>query len=414
MASLAPLTALAPRFSNLQTLRIVQLSGKDESIEPLKAFITRHRSSSPTTAAAISNPLALNYWTNLQRLDLTLYQGMIDWHLIPRRSLVDLRFSIQSLCAPFEPSELLRPCARLETLHILDLEATSLSWLIHPSTPPAASTTPPPPLPRLHSLGLGGTIAGLIPSLAIAVDVFSERLLSLTLSLQQASVREQRPDRVIFTGNNRITLQKPLPNLIELVLRDKALFELNARVLADDQCPSLRVLDLGVDAERSGPGCTELGVGWTVKWIKVRNVFKRIQAWKRNNNNNNNNHTTKGGAGENENENEEEGPLEELRLRGFFSLTSAGLVDIIRPFKHLKRLYLGEARYIVDYSTRNSHTPNTLVSDICQGHTALTFFQATRWQVEGLHDPLPPGLELSLTGYNSFFEQIDEQEVVPL
>ncbi|KAF9290684.1 hypothetical protein BGZ68_006399 [Mortierella alpina] len=429
MSSLAPLTALAPHFSKLQSLRILQVSGKNESIEPLNAFTTRHRSShriselrdlsfvnlafsslyhpligttdpitttTTTTTTTISSQLALNHWTNLQRLDLTLYQGIVDWHLIPRRSLVDLRFSIQSMSTPFEPSELLRPCARLETLHILNLEKSSLTWLKNQPAQPAIAL-----LPRLHTLGLGGTITGLIPSLAIAVDVFSERLLSLTISLQQEKLQgdqqqQQRPERIIFTGNNRIMFQQPLPNLTELVLRDHALFELNAMVLTGDQCPSLRILDLGVNAERSGPGCTEMGVGWTVKWIKFRNVFRRIQARKEKNSN----------AKE-----DDDDTLEELRIRGFFCLPSVGLVDIIRPFKRLKRLYLGEARYLLD---RNSTVTNTWVSDIVQGHKDLTFLQATQSQMEGWKDTLPPGLELSLTGYNSLFEQIDEQEVVPL
>ncbi|KAF9573490.1 hypothetical protein EC968_008466 [Mortierella alpina] len=449
MASLVPLTTLAPRFSHLQSLRIVQLSGKDESIEPLYTFIARHRSShriselralsfvklafrhdhhpvissnnSNLTSAAISNPLVLHHWTNLQRVDLTHYQGMIDWHLIPRRHLVDLRFSTQSLCTPFEPSELLRPCARLETLHILNLEPSSLTWL---QSQPAQPTTPlTAPLPRLHSLGLGGAITGLIPSLAIAVDVFSERLLSLTISLQHEPLGSaEPPERIHFAGNSQITLRKPLPKLAKLVLRDKALFELDPMVLTDHRCPSLRVLDLGVNAERSGPGCTELGAAWTVKWIKLRNVFRRIQAWKGNRVNRDSGVNDDGndegdddedddGDNDDDDEGAEEDTLEEVWLRGFFSFTSAGLADILRPFKRLKRLYLGEARYILDYTTG---TNNRLVNDICQDHKELTFLQATRFHLEGWIDLLPPRLELALTGYNSLFEQIDEQEVLPL
>ncbi|KAF9957351.1 hypothetical protein BGZ72_001894 [Mortierella alpina] len=245
-------------------------------------------------------------------------------------------------------------------------------------------------LPRLHSLGLGGTTAGLIPSLGIAVEVFSERLLSLTITLQ-VQYDGEAPNRRAYIGNNRITFQRPLPRLTELVLRDKAIFELDAKVLTERRCPALRILDLGVDAEQSGQGCTA-GFNWTIKWCKVWSQFKQVKCW-------NDDHMKDG-----------ENALQELRLRGFFPFTLPVIAEIIQSFKHLKRLYLGETTYI----TRNQSQDMTWVNNLFKSHKDLIFLQATRWQTEGLKDPLPPGLELSLTGSNYVFDHIDEQEVVSL
>ncbi|KAF9358600.1 hypothetical protein BGX26_001364, partial [Mortierella sp. AD094] len=305
MSSLENLVDYAPRFSNLRRLEIYSPTRDTES-KPLSNFIQKHRLETGNRLQELSlispehrihlktEPLSLYGWTNLQKLDLTQWRMPFDWNKLPRRSLTELGFDARGMPDPFDFESFFRPCTNLQTLRVIGAKESAFAWTL--------KRTSIPMLPQLSALEIGGARHALRTCLDGAFRLLSESLLSLTVTLQEGIGGP-------FTRRS-LTWTTPLPRLKRLAIRDKAFFEFDLTVLKI--CPSLRALNLHMDAETSGPGCTDLGNPLFVKWILLSDTFKELATFG--------------------------GNLEELTLDGTWITIESILLQGILPLKQLKRL----------------------------------------------------------------------------
>ncbi|KAF9899768.1 hypothetical protein EC991_008334, partial [Linnemannia zychae] len=234
MSCLDRMILVAPQFIRLQRLEIYDDRGflRNESLYDFFTELqTMHRGPSTSQQCALSElalvmpewqapvddyakPLVLTHWNQLRRLDLLTWQAMIDWESLPVANLNDLRLNLATLTKGFNPAAFFGSCGRLRTLFIHNVEHTTFSWI--------QQQLSDNPMAKLMTLEIGG-------------------------------------------ARQPLTL---------LALKDKAVFEFNP--LAMEHCPLLRHLTLGIDADKTGPGCTELMSPRFGKWYELHDTMKLV------------------------------------------------------------------------------------------------------------------------------------------
>ncbi|KAG0245625.1 hypothetical protein B0O80DRAFT_426442 [Mortierella sp. GBAus27b] len=301
------LTQLANQLSSLQRLELVCDDPENLNWGLLNVFAEKHQQVHRNTLQELVlimprdwvfqevDPLLLDNWTRLQKLDLTLWRGILDWKRVPKQNLTDLRLDLGCVSKSFDPGSFFGPCTNLRTLHVLGLRKSTFDWITNETLHPV--------LPQLTTLELCGNRDALTPCLDILAAV-SETLTSLTLTLQE-------PVSGCFVKSN-LKWSTLLPRLSSLSIQDKAIFEFDPAVMKN--CPSLRMLVLDIDAEHSGPSCTELGNPRSVKWVTLHSTLEKIGMH---------------GA-----------QLQELRLQGFWICGEAAFLSPLQSMKQLRRLYL--------------------------------------------------------------------------
>ncbi|KAF9436091.1 hypothetical protein BGZ76_004829 [Entomortierella beljakovae] len=294
----------APQFTNLQSLEVYSLI-KNPDIGPLVEFILKHKSSNVGTLTELSlstphcknhmetTPLSLYGMSNLTKLDLALCLSRFKWESLPRRYLVELRFDARILPVPFDLAQLLRSCTKLQTLGIISINSQTFNWVSYEKSNAI--------LPQLEALEIGGPRDDLKGCLEKVLQSLSERLVTLTVTLQES-------DEVRFI-RKELTWTTLLPRLKKLIIKDKACFGIDMGVIKT--CPVLHSLTLHISSRDRVP----CGFGNTniVKWVMLHKTFEEL--------------------GEYGNK------LEEIVFDGFWGVAPEGLIcKGLLPLKQLQRI----------------------------------------------------------------------------